>query len=422
MKRHGAEGGDYNRGGSKRQRGDGYADALAAGKFELRFLVSSKSAGAVIGKGGDNIKRLRSQFDATVTVPDSQGSAERVLTIVCVVDNIAPLCAEMLPKFEDAGADGKREAKMLVHMSHAGAIIGKGGSKIKELREETGCNIKVYSECAPQSSDRIVQIMGSESGLPGAVKAVCGLIKSIPIKGATRQYDPINYDPVLANEYGGFTFGGGDRGPPSRGDRGGRDGYGANMERRGGGDGHGRFGGGGPMGGGPRGMGPPMRGGRDMGPPMLGMGGDFGRGPGPQMSGPFGGGGMGAPMGGMGGPMGGYNQGFPGGPPQAGGNALSSTQQVTIPTELGGTIIGRGGERINRIREESGAHIVLEPTAPGQEERIITITGTQNQIHAAQYLLQQCVRQSLSQQGGPGGPGGMQGGMREMRSGPGRFR
>lgn len=34
---------------------------------------------------------------------------------------------------------------MLVHMSHAGAIIGKGGSKIKELREESGCNIKVIS-------------------------------------------------------------------------------------------------------------------------------------------------------------------------------------------------------------------------------------------------------------------------------------
>lgn len=410
MKRHGAEGGDYNRGGSKRQRGDGYADALAAGKFELRFLVSSKSAGAVIGKGGDNIKRLRSQFDATVTVPDSQ-VPERVLTIVCVTDNIPALCQEMLPKFEDSGSDGKREAKLLVHMSHAGAIIGKGGSKIKELREESGCNIKVYSECAPQSSDRIVQLTGPEASLPNAVKAVVELIKSIPIKGATRQYDPINYDPSMANDYGGFSFGGGERGgPPSRG------GYGM-----GAGGGGGRFGGpgaGGPRGGGP-GMGP-MRGGRDMGPPMsMGMG-DFGRGPGPQMGGPFGGGGMGGGPIAMGGPMGGYNQGYPpGAPGPQPASGLTSTQQVTIPTELGGTIIGRGGERINRIREESGAHIVLEPTAPGQEERIITITGTQHQIHAAQYLLQQCVRQSLAQQQGPPGPGGP--GMREMRSG-GRFR
>ncbi|PIO56320.1 KH domain protein [Teladorsagia circumcincta] len=63
-------------------------------------------------------------------------------------------------------------------------------------------------------------------------------------------------------------------------------------------------------------------------------------------------------------------------------------KSVTIPSDLGGTIIGRGGDRINRIRDESGAQITLEPST-GQEERVITITGTQAQIHAAQYLLQQ---------------------------------
>ncbi|VDK59227.1 unnamed protein product [Cylicostephanus goldi] len=46
---------------SKRQRGDGFSEALAQGKFELRVLVSSKCAGAIIGKGGENIKRLRNQ-------------------------------------------------------------------------------------------------------------------------------------------------------------------------------------------------------------------------------------------------------------------------------------------------------------------------------------------------------------------------
>jgi heterogeneous nuclear ribonucleoprotein K len=45
---------------------------------------------------------------------------------------------------------------MLVHQSHAGAIIGKQGSNIKELREATGAQIKVFQECCPQSTDRIV--------------------------------------------------------------------------------------------------------------------------------------------------------------------------------------------------------------------------------------------------------------------------
>lgn len=62
--------------------------------------------------------------------------------------------------------------------------------------------------------------------------------------------------------------------------------------------------------------------------------------------------------------------------------------QVTVPNELGGTIIGRGGERIRRIRDESGAHIKIEEEDPNGE-RIITISGTPSQIEMAQFLLQQ---------------------------------
>lgn len=37
----------------------------------------------------------------------------------------------------------------------AGAIIGRGGEKIKELREQTSANLKVFSEPAPMSTDRV---------------------------------------------------------------------------------------------------------------------------------------------------------------------------------------------------------------------------------------------------------------------------
>ncbi|VDO52975.1 unnamed protein product [Onchocerca flexuosa] len=78
MKRHGGDddlstsGNHENAKSGKRQRPDSYQEALAAGKYELRLLVSSRGAGGIIGKGGENIKRLRSEYDANVTVPDSQ--------------------------------------------------------------------------------------------------------------------------------------------------------------------------------------------------------------------------------------------------------------------------------------------------------------------------------------------------------------
>nr|XP_054587505.1 heterogeneous nuclear ribonucleoprotein K [Nothobranchius furzeri] len=69
------------------------------------------------------------------------------------------------------------------------------------------------------------------------------------------------------------------------------------------------------------------------------------------------------------------------------------TTQVTIPKDLAGSIIGKGGQRIKQIRHESGASIKIDEPLEGSEDRIITITGTQDQIQNAQYLLQNSVKQ-----------------------------
>ena len=59
-----------------------------------------------------------------------------------------------------------------------------------------------------------------------------------------------------------------------------------------------------------------------------------------------------------------------------------------IEIQLAGAIIGKGGSRIRQIRQESGAGITIDEPAQGSNDRIITITGTQDQIQNAQYLLQ----------------------------------
>jgi len=56
--------------------------------------------------------------------------------------------------------------------------------------------------------------------------------------------------------------------------------------------------------------------------------------------------------------------------------------------QLAGAIIGKGGMRIKQIRMESGASITIDELQPGATDRIINITGTQDQIQNAQYLLQ----------------------------------
>ncbi|EOA98716.1 Heterogeneous nuclear ribonucleoprotein K, partial [Anas platyrhynchos] len=405
---------------------------------ELRILLQSKNAGAVIGKGGKNIKALRTDYNASVSVPDSSGP-ERILSISADIETIGEILKKIIPTLEEVwekkifspmtnilffpcmcllqyqhykGSDFDCELRLLIHQSLAGGIIGVKGAKIKELRENTQTTIKLFQECCPHSTDRVVLIGGKPDRVVECIKIILDLISESPIKGRAQPYDPNFYDETY--DYGGFTMmfddrrgrpvgfpvrgrGGFDRMPPGRGGRPmppSRRDYDDMSPRRG------------PP------PPPPGRGGRGgsrarnlpLPPPPPPRGGDLmpydrrGR-PGDRYDGMVGieetsvtsyssllakeklikglmhlfkldysyAGGRGS-YGDLGGPI--------------------ITTQVTIPKDLAGSIIGKGGQRIKQIRHESGASIKIDEPLEGSEDRIITITGTQDQIQNAQYLLQ----------------------------------
>ncbi|KAG7271545.1 hypothetical protein CRUP_004008 [Coryphaenoides rupestris] len=318
--------------------------------LELRVLLQSKNAGAVIGKGGKNIKALRTD-------------------------------------------DPQRERQHRHHRRHPpedhpysggvwpGGIIGVKGAKIKELRENTETSIKLFQECCPHSTDRVVLVGGKPERVVECIKVIMELVTEAPVKGRTQPYDPNFYDETY--NYGGFTGAfeersrrpvGGFLARPLR----------AGFER---------------LPPPPRPMLPPPR--RDyedlsprrgLPPPPLARvvrgsagsrarnlplplppppprGGDRRGRPGDRYEGLSGGGydrnsswehfqsGGRSPYGDMGGPV--------------------VTTQVTIPKD-----------RIKQIRAESGASIKIDEPLEGSEDRIITITGTQDQIqngHVKQY-------------------------------------
>ncbi|XP_055434918.1 heterogeneous nuclear ribonucleoprotein K isoform X4 [Bubalus kerabau] len=385
---------------------------------ELRILLQSKNAGAVIGKGGKNIKALRTDYNASVSVPDSSGP-ERILSISADIETIGEILKKIIPTLEEyqhyKGSDFDCELRLLIHQSLAGGIIGVKGAKIKELRENTQTTIKLFQECCPQSTDRVVLIGGKPDRVVECIKIILDLISESPIKGRAQPYDPNFYDETY--DYGGFTMmfddrrgrpvgfpmrgrGGFDRMPPGRGGRPmppSRRDYDDMSPRRG------------PP------PPPPGRGGRGgsrarnlpLPPPPPPRGGDLmaydrrGR-PGDRYDG----------MVGFSAdetwdsaidtwspsewqmayePQGGSGYGGRGSYGDLGGPII--TTQVTIPKDLAGSIIGKGGQRIKQIRHESGASIKIDEPLEGSEDRIITITGTQDQIQNAQYLLQNSVKQ-----------------------------
>lgn len=344
---------NYNSSPFKRPRGD---------KSYLRVLVSSRVAGSIIGRGGANIKKLRTDNNARVRVPDCPGP-ERVMSIEAESEDqlLTVIKQSMEMILEDAGKgkssmSGKDslELRLLIHQSQVGGIIGKGGSKIKEIKESSGANVKAYGNCAPQSTERVVAVIGSVEHIVQAIKEVLNVLKENETRGRDEPYDPINFDAIYAYEYGG---------------------YGAEAEMR-------NFNG--------------PQGGPNYRPPFGGASRFDSSGSGPSRYDRS-----------ASGPSFEQSSGF-GGPSFRGSSAIDEsgpqeTSQVTIPADMAGAIIGPGGNRIKQIRLDSKSGITIGEPLPESNERIITITGTPRNIQAAQYLLQQCIREFGNQSSSSGG-------------------
>lgn len=80
--------------------------------------------------------------------------------------------------------------KLVVPASQCGSLIGKGGSKIKEIREVTGASVQVASELLPNSTERTVTISGSRNNITQCIYQICCVMLESPPKGTTIPYTP----------------------------------------------------------------------------------------------------------------------------------------------------------------------------------------------------------------------------------------
>lgn len=83
-----------------------------------------------------------------------------------------------------------------------------------------------------------------------------------------------------------------------------------------------------------------------------------------------------------------------GGGPAAALPGQPLTQQIFIPNDMVGAIIGKGGAKINEIRQLSGSVIKINEPQDNSNERLVTITGTQECNQMALYMLYQRLGQS----------------------------
>ncbi|CAF2431427.1 unnamed protein product [Rotaria sp. Silwood2] len=314
------------------------------GKMDYRFLIPSRDAGAIIGKGGKIIQDLRLKHQCQIQMADCE-VPERVLIINGdqndVLNCISDILSCISENHQRSNKPDHNEIRALIHQSQAGALIGKGASKIKEFREKHNIDVKVYPQCCPGgSTERCISMRGNKDDVLRCLTEVYSVLESVPPRGSYRYYDPSTYNGHNVTDYGGYSDNSmGNNQLNSRVNN--ATGYVNNS------------------------YGSPSQG----YPPYDGAYLDDGYGRNQNRST-------------------GYNSLYQQPEPV-------TTTQVTIPTEMAGIVIGSKGSKISQIRHESGASIKIDSEPMnGTNDRLITITGNTNQIQQAQFLLQQTIRQA----------------------------
>ncbi|XP_063533189.1 poly(rC)-binding protein 3 isoform X4 [Cydia strobilella] len=335
----------------------------------IRLIMQGKEVGSIIGKKGEIVKRFREESGAKINISDGS-CPERIVTVTgntsAIFKAFTLICKkfeEWCSQFNEGGGGGSRAPitlRLIVPASQCGSLIGKGGSKIKEIRDVTGANIQVASEMLPNSTERAVTISGTCDAITQCIYHICCVMLESPPKGATIPYRPKPNvaGPVILAGGQAYTIQGNYAVPA-----------------------------------------------QDMGglakSPLAGL----------------------AALG-----LGGLAPTNTGGLNPAALAALAGSQlrtsnqsrnqpatnqqshEMTVPNELIGCIIGKGGTKIAEIRQISGAMIRIsncEEREGGSTDRTITISGNPDSVALAQYLINMSVElQKANLEGsGSGGTG-----------------
>ncbi|XP_055016702.1 poly(rC)-binding protein 4 isoform X1 [Boleophthalmus pectinirostris] len=335
-----------------------FGDGAMGVTLTLRLLMHGKEVGSIIGKKGETVKRIREESSARINI--SEGSCpERIITITgptdCVFRAFTMIAFKLEEDLTALVANGTMTNKppvtlrLVIPASQCGSLIGKGGSKIKEIRETTGAQVQVAGDLLPNSTEREVTISGNQDAIIQCVKLICTVILESPPKGATIPYrpSPIPGTVLLA---GNQVFEASDFGS------------------------HPLF--------------SVAQGGVDLqqtyalqshyGIPHTELAKLH------QLS---------MQQQGLGHISQAATQVLSGG---VEASSQTTSQELLIPNDLIGSIIGRQGTKINEIRQVSGAQIKIGSQMDSTSDRHVTITGTPIAINLAQYLITSCLETAKS--------------------------
>ncbi|KAL6218349.1 hypothetical protein ACLB2K_011563 [Fragaria x ananassa] len=163
----------------------------------FRILCANDRAGGVIGKGGAIVRALQNETGATISVGGSVAdSDERLITITAsqnpesryspaqkaVVLVFSRSVEAGIEKGQDSSSKGSPlVACLVVPTSQVGCLLGKGGVIVSEIRKVTSTGIRIIrGDQVPKcasENDQVVQVSGDFSNVQDALYNITGRLR-----------------------------------------------------------------------------------------------------------------------------------------------------------------------------------------------------------------------------------------------------
>ncbi|KAF8503393.1 hypothetical protein F5888DRAFT_1606225 [Russula emetica] len=290
--------------------------------IHMRCLIVTQDASIIIGKGGAHVNEIREKSGARVMVSESiPGNPERILNVSGPLDAVSKAFGLIVRRINDEPFDvpsvpGSRAVtiKFMIPNSRMGSVIGKQGSKIKEIQDASGARLNASEGMLPGSTERVLSVAGVADAIHIATYYIGNILIEAQERTPTSSHSSYRPSNRRSGGYVGSSY---------------------------------------------------VPGGSSYSNPYL--------------------------------------QGVSNPAQQL------QTQQIYIPNDLVGCIIGKGGSKINEIRHMSASQIkIMEPgagpvgsaPAPGgsEGERLVVITGPPANIQMAVQLLYHRLEQEKQKQ------------------------
>uniref|UniRef100_A0A8C9MNY8 Far upstream element binding protein 3 n=1 Tax=Serinus canaria TaxID=9135 RepID=A0A8C9MNY8_SERCA len=179
----------YGYGVQKRPLDDGGKLAvISQAVITEEFKVPDKMVGFIIGRGGEQISRIQIESGCKIQIaPDSGGMPERPCVLTGTPESIEQakrLLGQIVdrcrngPGFHNDVDGNSTIQEILIPASKVGLVIGKGGETIKQLQERTGVKmIMIQDGPLPTGADKPLRITGDAFKVQQAREMVLEIIR-----------------------------------------------------------------------------------------------------------------------------------------------------------------------------------------------------------------------------------------------------